>query len=158
MSRAKPSFWLFLKYGSKFGYVILIPLFLFDIILFNSDRIKSNPDAAIPFSCLTVMFALLILALSTSLFSERKKFQEMNELFRSGVETIGEITVVYLAARKLYITIKYVYQQEERVKTIEIPLRSRNIKNLAVGQKVTLYVNPQYPTDVVFRDLYINTF
>ena len=157
MSRVKPSFWLFLMYRSTFGIVMVIPLYLFDIILFNSNRIKSNPDAY-PFSCLTVLFALSIPLFGNTLLSEWKKFQEVNKLFRSGVETFGEITVVYLAARKLYITIKYVYQQEERFTTKEIPLQSRNIKNLAVGQKVSLYIDPQYPTDKVFRDLYVNTF
>jgi hypothetical protein len=131
---------------------------VFDIILFNSDRIKSNPDAAYPFSCLTVLYVLSIPVFGATLLPEWKKFQEVKELFRSGVETIGEITAVYLAARKLYITIKYVYQQEALFTTKEIPLLSRNIKNLAVGQKVTLYASPQFPTDVVFRDLYLNTF
>ena len=157
MNRVKPSFWLFLKNRSKFVFVILIPLFLFDIILFISDRIKSGPDAFI-FSCATVEFALVILGCSIALLSEWKKFQEFSLIFKNGLETIGEITVVYLAARKLYITIKYADQQEERFTTIEIPLRSRNIKNLAVGQKVTLYVDPQYSTGIVFRDLYVNAF
>jgi len=157
MNRIKPSFWLFLKNSSKILIVLVIPLYVFDIILFTSDRIRSSPDAYV-FSCLTVLYALSIPVFGTTLLPEWKKFQEVKGLFRSGVETIGEITVVYLAARKLYITMKYVYRQETLFKTIEIPLRSRNIKNLAVGQKVTLYASPQYPTDVVFRDLYINTF
>lgn len=158
MFRPKPSFWLFLKNRSKLAFVILIPLFLFDIILFNYNPIKSVSDASL-FSCLTVEFALLILAFSTTLLFEWKKFQEVNELFRSGAETIGEITDVYPAypaARRLYV--KYVYQQEALARFIEIPLRHRKIKSLTVGKKVTLYVNPQNPTEVVIRDLFLNTF
>ena len=162
MNRVKPSFWLFLINRSKLGFglllsVLVIPLSVFDIILFNSDRLKSSPDANF-YSCATVVFALLILEYGVIWFSEWRKFQEFSLIFKNGLETIGEITIVYLAARKLYITIKYVYQQEERFTTKEIPLQSRNIKNLAVGQKATLYINPQYPTDIVFRDLYVNAF
>lgn len=162
MNRVKPSFLLFLINRSKLGFglllsVLAIPLLVFDIILFNSDRLKSSPDANV-FSCMTVVLVLLILEQGVIWFSEWRKFQEFSLIFKNWLETIGEITVVYLAARKLYITIKYVYQQEERFATKEIPLRSRNIKNLAVGQKVTLYIDPQYPTDNVFRDLYVNTF
>ena len=131
-----------------------ILMFVYDTWLFS----KLETFSQFQLSCSYMVIVFAILGFGIRVRYEWRKFQEFSLIFKNGLETIGEITVVYLAARKLYITIKYVYQQEALAMTTEIPLRFRNIENLAVGQTVTLYVNPQYPTDVVFRDLYINAF
>ena len=160
MNRVKPSFWLFLANKSSltplsmFALPFAILMFVYDTWLLS----KRETFSQFQLSCLYMFIVFAILGFGIRIRDEWRKFQEFSLIFKNGIETIGEITVVYFAARKLYITIKYADQQEARFTTKEIPLRSRNIKNLAVGQKVTLYVSPQYPTDVVFRDLYINTF
>jgi hypothetical protein len=159
MSRVKPSFWLFLVNKSSFTPLSILALPFAILMLVYDAWLFSKLEAMSHFelSCFYMVIVFAILGFGIRIRDEWRKFQEFSLIFKNGLETIGEITVVYLAARKLYITIKFVYQQEERFTTKEIPLRSRNIKNLAVGQKVTLYVNPQYSTDIVFRDLYIYT-
>lgn len=160
MNRVKPSFWLFLANKSSLtplsmlAFSFMILMLVYDAWVFS----KLEALSQFQFSCFYMVIVFVILAFGIRFRDEWRKFQEFSLIFKNWLETIGEITVVYLAARKLYITIKYVYQQEERFTNKEIPLRSRNIKDLSVGQKVTLYIDPQYPTDNVFRDLYVNAF
>lgn len=127
MNRVQPSFWLFLANKSSLtplstlAFLFMILMLVYNAWLFS----KLETLSQVQLSCFYMVIVFAILGFGIRIRDEWRKFQEFSLIFKNGLETIGEITVVYLAARKLYITIKYVYQQEERFTTKEIPLQSR---------------------------------
>jgi hypothetical protein len=78
-------------------------------------------------------------------------------IFMGGSEGIGQVVDVYFFRGHGYITYEYEYQQEKYRFTDKITQNNKT-KELTVGQKVTLYVNQEKPTQAFIRDLYLNTF
>ena len=158
MSRPKPSFWLFLKNKIYEPNLILLPwvlfMFIYAMLLFSSKQSPYRPYAPLVTFSTTILCAIGIVI---RLMFARKNFQEVNSTFANGAETDGEVIDVHFSRGNGYVTYEYQYQQKQYRSTDSVN-QNRKTRDITVGQKVTLYINQEKPTQAFIRNLYLNTF
>ena len=159
MFRPKPSFWNFLitrkSYAKNlpFGWGVCLYFIVMERFVLSNFDLVSSHSTLIFFSILAVGSLLTGIVL----LPQWRKFNELTSIFESGTEISGGVVDIYFFQGGGYITYEYQYQQEKYRSTDSVN-RNRKTKDIAVGQKVMLYVNPEKPTQAFIRDLYLNTF
>jgi hypothetical protein len=139
---------------SFIGWFALFIIYIFVLlVLYQRSYISFS------FVSLTIFFSIasIIVLIGILVISQWGKFKMILPIFMGGSEGIGQVVDVYFFRGHGYITYEYEYQQEKYRFTDKITQNNKT-KELTVGQKVTLYVNQEKPTQAFIRDLYLNTF
>lgn len=159
MSREKPSFGNFLSVsnpGKKLLYILPAILFL-AVIAVNElvHALKQGYEYGLAGGLISLVGSMLCVAFVYQY--SFKEYKDLRDVFMKGVEVQGTIVDIHIGRKLGYVIYEYNYQNrsyrsEDRIQ------ESEKSKQMHVGQKVMLYVNPQNLTQAFIRDLYLNTF
>jgi len=143
----EPSFKKMLTNDSMVLFSLVSPLALwafFFVVYFFEDPGIASTGVPSTFAVLTVLAAAVLVW----------RVKRIGTIFEQGFEVQGTITRVWFYRGRG--TIRYEYTlQGQAYKSGNTVNRTRQTREIAVGQPVTLIVDPDHPKRALIRDLYL---
>ena len=126
-------------------FVTPIALWVFFLLVFFLD------DSSIISTNVPLIFgALTVMAVAVLVW----RMRVINAIFEDGIETPGTITRIWFYRGRGSVNYSYAFQGQE-YKSGNAVMRSKQTREIVIGQPVTLIVDPSNPKRALIRDLYI---